>query len=252
MKAFEKMQDREEKKRRKDEAAALGPKPRGRPPKVIPSEVDVDKSSTTAEKGSPPVKAPLKRRKVKTAGGGAEGAEPSAGSAKRASQPVAKASAKGKAKAEGKVGKGEKAEKVEKAEMVPQADDGAVGKGDAKVGKGEKVGKLEKAEMVDPQVPKWPNAAQAKRDAKVKLGLCKLADNLSDKDAHEMQLPGLGFEGKCWTAVPSGDAMGGGSRIRVIPYQETFYVAGSAHLPDYLTSVLKVAWHLVVGLNCKC
>eukprot|EP00435_Cladocopium_sp_Y103_P037863 s2663_g10.t1 len=220
-KAFEKLQEKEEKKRRKAEAAAAGPKPRGRPPKAKGEQapqVDLDKVSTAAEKGSPPVKAPLKKRRVKGAGGGAEGAEPSAGSAKKNPEPEAKlapeARAEGKAKAEGEVGKGATAEKPGKDEEVPES----------------------KARV-----------AQAKRDAKVKLGLCKLADNLGERDAAEMQLPGVGFEGKCWTAVPSGDALVGGCRIRVIPYQETFYVAGAAQLPDYLAPVLKVAWHLVVG-----
>ena len=224
------MQEREEKKRRKEEAAAAGPKPRGRPPKekvASLSEVELEKASTVAEKGSPPVKAPLKRRRMKKAGSVAEGAEPSAGSAKKASEPVTQAVAK----AEGEVGNGEKDGKGEEAEKPGKVEGKAVG------------GAVE---------PKGPSAAQAKRDAKVKLGICKLAEHLGKQDADEMQLPGIGFEGKCWTAVPSGDALVGGCRIRVIPYQDTFYVAGSACLPDYLASVLKVAWHPVVGLNRKC
>ena len=230
MKAFEKMQDRDEKKRRKEEAAALGPKPRGRPPKakeVSPSEVDLEKSSTMAEKGSPPVKAPLKKRKVKKAAGEAECAEPSAGSGKKASEPVAKACAEGEAKVESRVPaeRGQKAKKPGKVVLVPEADGGEVD--------------LKKPTAAQAQ-------AHAKRVAKVKLGICKLADNLSHQDARDMELPGPGFEGKCWTCAPSGDAMGAGCSIRVIPYQETFYVAARAHLPEYLTSVLKVAWHLVV------
>lgn len=233
--AFKKMQEHEEKRQLKEAAKAAGPKPRGRPRKQVApaspkSEVEVGNlkddamaggkgdeaadaaSSTACEKGSPEVKAPLKKRRLK-ASAGASTAEAtiqqSAGSkrAHRRKQREAKEASK------------------------PAADGGAAVT-ERKGGPNVNVeAKIEKKDPAPDAVPKEPSAAEQKRIQKAKLGLQKLAENLNSQDCRDIGLPGPGFSNKCWTALP--EVLGQQSKIRVILYQESFYVT-QATVPDFM------------------
>ena len=252
-KATDKLLAREEKKRQKEEALAAGPKPRGRPRKpkgdevaeaeVAEAEVAEDGDSTAALRGSPVIKAPLKKRRVKG------DAEPSGGSKQ---PPAEKVAAEAKAKVKG----GKKATMAKKGGKDAQ-EEGGEGKGEVvESDNAEKAGKVEEKDIKNEleekegknvgkaplgMEPKQPTAAEIKRNAKANLGLKKLHDNLNTQDGKDMSLPGSEFQGKCWTAIPFGDHFPG-CKIRIILYQESFYVVDGAVVPDYMSNLLHVAW----------
>lgn len=175
-KAFEKMQKREEKKRQKELAATAEPKRRGRRPKVSPDhEVNHDDigsvDTTAAEKNSPEKK--RQRRKISTAVAPVvSGASLAPASSSRSE--VVKGGGK-KAQTKEKPAVDDKNPPLPKELEKPSVDGDGIGKG---------------------------GAASAKRLAKAKLALQKLADNMGSQDIKELYLPGPAFDKMSYT-VPA-------------------------------------------------
>ena len=210
-KAFEKLQKREEKKRQKEVAAKAEPKRRGRPSKLSPDEVDHANGSveTTAAEKISPEKK-KQRRKTSTA-----------------DAPVVNGPSHTPASS---TSTGTKTQPKEKpavdGQKPPQPKEKPSVDGDGKGG-----------------------AASAKRLAKAKLALQKLADNMGSQDVKELYLPGPAFDKMSYTLpAPNLSACS----IGVLLYTETFYIYKNAKVPEYLKEQLQ-AWFLDSFLiKCKC
>ena len=156
-------------------------------------------------KASPPVKAPLKKRRVKEAGKAAEAV---------------------------------KGEDVGHSAAVPQGDSKAErpAAADAPKPASEKACEND-AKAEEAQKANSAQALKVKRQQRAKLGLEKLAAALPDEEASLISLPGPSFDAMSWTAIHPAAVMT--SKIGVILYAENFYVSKVECVPAILQDLFQ-------------
>lgn len=217
----------------KEEALAAGPKARGRPRKDKHQADDDEGTSTVTCTGdnptptlSPPIKAPPKRRRIKTSTAPADGVEPSAASEHASEKPAA-------VPVDAAVPK-VKVSRSRRAKATPAFEGSPNEVEDAVEGKGVEVKDVEGKDAPGKYEAKKPGPAELKRIAKARLAFQKLGECLNARDYEDICLPGPDFAGLCWTALPT-ENLPHSAKIRVVLYAETFY-AVSAVVPDYMAN----------------